>query len=235
MFSDLEKKFFGKSPDQLGAAERKVLKLTRERKLLASNASEDFLADSTTGQRLADAIARIGGSWGFIIFFGLFLLFWVSINTVILWTRAFDPYPFIFLNLLLSMIAAIQAPIIMMSQNRQAQRDRFMAAKYYEINLKAEIEVLGLHQKSDLQRAGHSAAAASIAAELALALIEQQRDQQVFLVLEMPHQAGKQAFRLRAIGIARPRQIGGAAHQVVIEPVGRLGIADEQRVDQPMV
>ncbi len=99
----------------------------------------------------ADGIARIGGSWGFIIGFLVFLAAWVILNTVILATRSLDPYPFIFLNLLLSMLAAIQAPIIMMSQNRQAERDRFMAAKDYEINLKAEIEVLALHHKIDEQ------------------------------------------------------------------------------------
>jgi uncharacterized membrane protein len=151
MFVDIEKRLFGKTPEQLSAAEKKVLKLTREHKVLASNANDDFLADSTFGQRLADSIARVGGSWGFIIAFGVFLFFWVVVNTIVLFTHAFDPYPFIFLNLVLSMLAAIQAPIIMMSQNRQTERDRFMAAKDYEVNLKAEIEVLGLHQKIDLQ------------------------------------------------------------------------------------
>jgi uncharacterized membrane protein len=151
MFADIEKRLFGKTADQLSPSEKKVIKLTRERKVMATNASDDFMADSTTGQRLADGIARIGGSWSFIIAFLAFLLIWVGLNAIILVSRAFDPYPFIFLNLLLSMIAAIQAPIIMMSQNRQTERDRFMAAKDYEINLKAEIEVLGLHQKIDLQ------------------------------------------------------------------------------------
>jgi uncharacterized membrane protein len=151
MFHDIEKVLFGKTPDELTAAERKVLKLARERKTLARNASDDFFADSTPGQRLADAIARVGGSWAFIVSFLVFLVLWVALNTIVLFTHAFDPYPFIFLNLVLSMLAAIQAPIIMMSQNRQSERDRFMAAKDYEINLKAEIEVLGLHQKLDLQ------------------------------------------------------------------------------------
>jgi uncharacterized membrane protein len=151
MLSDLERKFFGKSLDELNSSEKKVLKLARERRLLSTNASDDFLADSTPGQRLADSIARIGGSWGFIVAFGCFLFVWVALNTIILFSRSFDPYPFIFLNLILSMLAAIQAPIIMMSQNRQAERDRFMAAKDYEVNLKAEIEVLGLHHKIDMQ------------------------------------------------------------------------------------
>jgi len=151
MFHDIEKVLFGKTADQLNASERRVLQLARERKTLSSNASDDFFADSTPGQRLADAIARIGGSWTFIISFLTFLVLWVILNAIVLMSRAFDPYPFIFLNLILSMLAAIQAPIIMMSQNRQSERDRFMAAKDYEINLKAEIEVLGLHHKIDLQ------------------------------------------------------------------------------------
>ena len=151
MFHDIEKVLFGKTANELTAAEKKVLKLARERKTLSTNASDDFFADSTPGQRLADGIARVGGSWAFIVSFLAFLVLWVVLNTILLFTHAFDPYPFIFLNLVLSMLAAIQAPIIMMSQNRQSERDRFMAAKDYEINLKAEIEVLGLHQKLDLQ------------------------------------------------------------------------------------
>ncbi|MBL0373823.1 DUF1003 domain-containing protein [Rhizobium sp. KVB221] len=151
MLHDLEKVIFDRPVEELTPAEKKVLKLARERKTLSSNANEDFLADSTPGQRLADTIARVGGSWGFIIGFLSFLAFWVILNAVVLVTGSFDPYPFIFLNLILSMLAAIQAPIIMMSQNRQSERDRFMAAKDYEINLKAEIEVLGLHHKIDLQ------------------------------------------------------------------------------------
>lgn len=151
MLKDIEKLLLGNSAADLSSAEKKVLKRARERRTVSTNAGEDFLAHATFGQRLADGIARIGGSWGFIIGFLVFLAAWVILNTVILATRALDPYPFIFLNLLLSMLAAIQAPIIMMSQNRQAERDRFMAAKDYEINLKAEIEVLALHHKIDEQ------------------------------------------------------------------------------------
>ncbi|UJW73659.1 DUF1003 domain-containing protein [Rhizobium sp. SL42] len=150
MSVDTEKTLFGKAVHELNPAEKKVLRHAREQRTLSTDAGQDFLAVSTTGQRLADAIARIGGSWNFIIGFLLFLAVWVVLNTVVLATEALDPYPFIFLNLILSMLAAIQAPIIMMSQNRQAERDRFMAAKDYEINLKAEIEVLGLHRKIDL-------------------------------------------------------------------------------------
>ncbi len=151
MLKDLEKTLLGKQVDELSSAEKKVLKRARERRTVSTNAGEDFLAGSSFGQRLADAIARVGGSWSFIIGFMFFLAAWVVLNTVILSSRPIDAYPFIFLNLILSMIAAIQAPIIMMSQNRQAERDRFMAAKDYEINLKAEIEVLALHHKIDEQ------------------------------------------------------------------------------------
>lgn len=151
MLKDIEKIVLGKQTADLTSAEKKVLSKARERRTVSTNAGEDFLAGATFGQRLADAIARVGGSWAFIIGFMLFLVAWVFLNTVLLATRALDPYPFIFLNLILSMVAAIQAPIIMMSQNRQTERDRFMAAKDYEINLKAEIEVLALHHKIDEQ------------------------------------------------------------------------------------
>jgi uncharacterized membrane protein len=151
MLKDLEKTLLGKQVDELTTAEKKVIKKARQRRTVSTNAGEDFIAGSSVGQRLADGIARVGGSWSFIIGFLLFLAAWVVLNTVVLATRPIDAYPFIFLNLLLSMVAAIQAPIIMMSQNRQAERDRFMAAKDYEINLKAEIEVLALHHKIDEQ------------------------------------------------------------------------------------
>jgi uncharacterized membrane protein len=142
---------FDKSADELGAIEKRVLKKAHERKVISTDVNAAFSARASVGERLADSIARIGGSWSFILSFLVFLAGWTLINTIILTTRAFDPYPFIFLNLILSMIAAIQAPIIMMSQNRQTERDRFEAAKDYEVNLKAELEVLSLHQKIDMQ------------------------------------------------------------------------------------
>ena len=101
----------------------------------------------TFGQRIADRVATFGGSWTFIIFFGAVLVTWVIINTLILVSRAFDPYPYILLNLFLSMLAALQAPVIMMSQNRQAHKDRLKADLDYEVNLKAELEVAQLHHK----------------------------------------------------------------------------------------
>jgi uncharacterized membrane protein len=140
---------FDKSADELGDIEKRVLRKAHERKIISTDVNAAFSAKASLGERLADGIARVGGSWSFIVSFLLFLVVWTLINTIILATRAFDPYPFIFLNLVLSMIAAIQAPIIMMSQNRQTERDRFEAAKDYEVNLKAELEVLSLHQKID--------------------------------------------------------------------------------------
>lgn len=103
----------------------------------------------TFGERLADRVAAVGGSWGFIIGFGLFLAAWAVLNTVVLAAHAFDPFPFIFLNLMLSMLAALQAPIIMMSQNRQAAKDRLEARMDYETNLRAEAQIEELHAKID--------------------------------------------------------------------------------------
>lgn len=103
----------------------------------------------TLGQRVADRVAAFGGSWKFISIFCSFMVVWVILNTVAAFSRHFDPYPFILLNLFLSMIAAIQAPVIMMSQNRQAAKDRLQADADYEVNLKAELEVAQLHRKLD--------------------------------------------------------------------------------------
>lgn len=151
MQPEIVKRMFGRTIEQLGEAERRILHKAHEHEVVSTNAEDDFQSKSSVGERLADGIARVGGSWNFIIGFLLFLTVWAIINTVFLArAEAFDPYPFIFLNLVLSMLAAIQAPIIMMSQNRQAERDRFFAAKDYEVNLKAEIEVMALHHKIDM-------------------------------------------------------------------------------------
>ena len=111
----------------------------------------------TFGERLADRVAQLGGSWTFIIVFSGLLLAWVGLNAAVLTGagEAFDPYPFIFLNLILSMVAALQAPVILMSQNRQAARDRIAAGLDYEINLKAELEIMSLHEKLDRLRVEH--------------------------------------------------------------------------------
>ena len=132
--------------------ERRVLESAIKRKPLSKNRTVDYQAEGGAGGRLADALARVGGSWSFIAGFILLLLLWTIGNAWLLGRETFDPYPFVFLNLVLSMLAAIQAPIIMMSQNRQAARDRIDAVHDYEVNLKAEIEIMALHEKMDALR-----------------------------------------------------------------------------------
>jgi len=149
--SELAARWFERHPDALTRSQRRVLESSAARQPIARNPNDTFEARSSFGDRLADAMARIGGSWRFIASFCVFLVLWTAAN-IFLAGRAFDPYPFIFLNLVLSMLAAIQAPIIMMSQNRQALHDRIDAAHDYEVNLKAEIEIMALHDKLDQLR-----------------------------------------------------------------------------------
>lgn len=144
--------------DTLGSAERSVIARLHTRHPIAKDQVAAHEETLPLGQRLADRVAAFGGSWTFIILFGVVLAVWVSINSVILLSRAFDPYPFVFLNLILSMIAALQAPVIMMSQNRVALKDRLDAAHDYEVNLKAELEIMALHEKLDQMRTEHLAA-----------------------------------------------------------------------------
>jgi uncharacterized membrane protein len=122
--------------------------LTNETTLADKLEFEDD-TDISFGQKLADKVAVFGGSWSFILLFVAFLLLWIVTNVFVLITKPFDPYPFIFLNLILSFIAALQAPVIMMSQNRQEEKDRSRAKKDYMINLKAELEIRMLHEKID--------------------------------------------------------------------------------------
>ncbi|MCH5720891.1 DUF1003 domain-containing protein [Niabella hibiscisoli] len=117
--------------------------------ILADAIEEENKTESTLGQRVADKVASFGGSWTFIISFIIFLLVWIAFNAFILLNKGFDPYPFILLNLILSCLAALQAPVIMMSQNRQEEKDRERAKKDYMINLKAELEIKLLHEKMD--------------------------------------------------------------------------------------
>lgn len=119
------------------------------------NVNREFINSRMFGERLSDRVAAFSGSWTFIVLFGAFMVMWALLNTDLLRRDAFDPYPYVFLDLILSMLAAIQAPIIMMSQNRQAERDRLAAASDYEINLKAELEITGLHDKLDRMRQEH--------------------------------------------------------------------------------
>lgn len=114
-----------------------------------SDKIDDDITPPTFGQHVADKVAQFGGSWKFIILFISFLLLWIIINAFILLNRSFDPYPFIFLNLMLSCLAALQAPVIMMSQNRQGDKDREQSKKDYMVNLKSELEIRSLHEKID--------------------------------------------------------------------------------------
>jgi uncharacterized membrane protein len=137
------------SADQMPPHERRVLEHMAKRLAVSRNVNVEFEGRLTFGERLADRVAEVGGSWGFIVSFGIFIVVWVGLNTLIASGARFDAYPFVFLNLVLSLLAAVQAPIIMMSQNRQAAKDRLAAAHDYEVNLKAEIEIAALHEKLD--------------------------------------------------------------------------------------
>ena len=135
---------------RLGAFERRVLHAVVARQHTARDPNETFDAQATFGDRLADGVARFGGSWTFIGLFGVILVSWMAYNEGT--ARPFDPFPFILLNLLLSCVAALQAPVIMMSQNRQSAKDRSDARADYEVNVRAEVEVMALHAKLDLLR-----------------------------------------------------------------------------------
>lgn len=134
---------------ELTEIDREVLESLREHETISKNPEVDFDANITFGERLSDRIADFGGSWTFLIIFFLILAGWVALNSWLVMAKPFDPYPYIFLNLILSCLAAVQAPIIMMSQNRQESRDRIRAANDYQVNLKAELEIRHLHQKLD--------------------------------------------------------------------------------------
>ena len=133
---------------ELSNFEAKVIGSLNEDKSLV-NTVEDEIGVRTVGQKVADQVAAFGGSWKFIILFGVFIFLWILANIYLLFNKGFDPYPFILLNLILSCLAALQAPVIMMSQNRQEEKDRERAKKDYMINLKSELEIRMLHEKLD--------------------------------------------------------------------------------------
>jgi len=134
---------------ELSALDNEVIQSLEQHEILSADISRQFERKLTFGERLSDRIAEFGGSWKFIIMFGTVLIAWIVLNAVFLLNRGFDPYPFILLNLILSCLAAIQAPIIMMSQNRAEARDRLRAENDYKVNLKAELEIRHLHEKLD--------------------------------------------------------------------------------------
>jgi len=137
-----------KEKGELSKIDKQVVKSIIEQESLVKELSVDEVG-LTRGQRIADKVAEFGGSWGFIISFFIVLFIWIIINTTLMMTRPYDPYPFILLNLILSCLAAIQAPIIMMSQNRKEQKDRLRSENDYKINLKAELEIRHIHEKLD--------------------------------------------------------------------------------------
>jgi uncharacterized membrane protein len=134
---------------ELDAIDRDVINAVKNNSVLSENIEDEIEGKLTLGQKLADKIAMFGGSWTFIITFFSFILVWMCINIWVLATKPFDPFPFILLNLILSCLAAIQAPIIMMSQNRKEQKDRQRGEHDYKINLKAELEIKLLSEKID--------------------------------------------------------------------------------------
>lgn len=151
---DFAKKRFAVDLEALPEPEQRVIHHYGERRHISRNTNREFEKEWTFGQRLADQVATFGDSWMLIIIFAAILLAWVLLNSFILARRgdSFDPYPYILLNLFLSMLAAIQAPVILMSRSRQAAKDRVDAAHDYEVNLKAELEILSLHEKLDKLR-----------------------------------------------------------------------------------
>ena len=152
--TEVAEKLLGLHYDAMDERTQKVARHLAGRKHIARNTSIDLDDDASLGARAADAVARFGGSWSFILLFAAILLVWIGSNSLLLarYDAQFDPYPFILLNLFLSMLAAVQAPIILMSQNRQAIKDRLQAEHDYEVNLKAELEIMLLHEKIDLLR-----------------------------------------------------------------------------------
>lgn len=148
---EIANKRFQVELEALQEGEQRVVQHFGERKPISRDTNREFETKVTFGERLADQVAGFGGSWTFILIFALILLAWVLLNSVWLArsSGSFDPYPYILLNLFLSMLAATQAPIILMAHKRQAAKDRLDAAHDYEVNLKAELEILSLHEKLD--------------------------------------------------------------------------------------
>lgn len=163
----------GIGTESFSEKKRRILKHVSERTVVSRDVSHELRQHETFGEWLADRVAEFGGSWTFISLFLGILVVWTTTNALILLEGAFDPYPFIFLNLLLSMLAALQAPIIMMSQNRQSTKDRAAAQHDYEVNLKAELEIMTLHEKLDQVRSEQ------------LAKLLQTQDEQIRLLTQL--------------------------------------------------
>ena len=143
------KDVLAKGKGEVSVLEEQVIRSLKEHELVSTNINAEFNRKLTFSERMADGVATYAGSWRFIGIFMAVLLIWICINTIVLIQKPFDPYPFILLNLILSCIAAIQAPVIMMSQNRQEAKDRLRSEHDYRVNLKAELEIRHLHEKMD--------------------------------------------------------------------------------------
>ena len=142
--------FLESEVDELTLLHKSALQSISNDKSIVNKLQEgEEINNLTYGQKIADKVAAFGGSWTFIIFFFVFILIWIAFNVIVLINRSFDPYPFILLNLILSCLAALQAPVIMMSQNRQEEKDRDRAKKDYMVNLKSELEIRILDEKLD--------------------------------------------------------------------------------------
>lgn len=142
-----------KERGELSELDRQVIESLQSGQLVSQNPLDEVGETATFGERMADHVAAFGGSWTFIITFSVTLVVWIAVNAIGLLARPFDPFPFILLNLVLSSLAALQAPIIMMSQRRQETKDRMRAENDYRVNLKAELEIRQLHEKMDHQMA----------------------------------------------------------------------------------
>ncbi len=135
---------------ELTAAEAEVVRALKEHELISENTNTEIASATTIGDRLSDRLASFGGSWSFLIMFGTIMTVWILFNSIHMMQQPVDPFPFILLNLILSCLAAVQAPVIMMSQNRQETKDRMRAEHDYQVNLKAELEIRQLHSKLDM-------------------------------------------------------------------------------------
>lgn len=143
------REILGQERGELSELETEVAKSLEQQEILSSNINNEFKTKLSMGDRVADKVASFGGSWRFISIFAITMVIWITFNSIALLTKPFDPFPYILLNLLLSCLAAIQAPVIMMSQNRQESKDRLRSEHDYKINLKAELEIRHLNEKLD--------------------------------------------------------------------------------------
>jgi uncharacterized membrane protein len=185
---DVAAKLLAEDRQKLSEIEKRFIRRLAERRVVSANVVREYEERLTFGQRAADRIAEFGGSWPFIFIFFSVLIGWMILNTLIL-RGGFDPYPYILLNLMLSCLAALQAPIIMMSQNRQAAKDRMQAEQDYQVNLKSEFEIMQLHEKVEALQAAYMAELRALERRQAVMLEE------ILAVLEEREEDGRESRR----------------------------------------